>query len=68
MNKNRLAYWLALNDQLEREVHENPNSAKELTADIKRLEARLDKESIKRAKENSKSRMYTLMVSNKETE
>lgn len=36
-----LAYWLALNDQLEREVVEAPKTAKELETAILGLEERL---------------------------
>jgi len=54
LNKKRMvAYWLALNDQLEREVLEAPKTVKALKAAIVVLEERVGDERSKLALENA---------------
>lgn len=57
MNKTQLeAYWVALCNELEREVFESPETKKAMKADIKKLEQSLSEwpDRIARAKEIGK--------------
>lgn len=36
------AYWLALNDEIERDVSEEPDTIEDLKADIKKIEGLID--------------------------